>query len=112
MNEKTKTVVTWVLSIALAALFLIGSLPKLMGEAVAQFADWGYASWFSYLIGAAELAGALGLLIPKLARWAALGLIVVMLGAAYTHISNAEGMRTLVPVAFALALGFVAKLRS
>lgn len=113
MNEKTSNIVAWILSIATAAMFLMGSLPKLSGQAVEQFATWGYPAWFSYLIGAAELAGAVGLLIPKMARYAAIGLILVMLGAIFTHLSNGDGLgRTMVPVAFAVALGVVAKLRS
>ncbi|MFQ5526754.1 MAG: DoxX family protein [Thermoanaerobaculia bacterium] len=52
------------------------------------------------LIGVVELAGAIGLLIPKTTRWAAVGLVAVMLGAAYTHVSNGEGVQVLRPLIF------------
>jgi putative oxidoreductase len=38
---------------------------------------------FTVLLGAAELAGAIALVVGVLAQWAALGLIAVMLGATY-----------------------------
>jgi putative oxidoreductase len=38
---------------------------------------------FTVFLGAAELAGALGLALGVLAQWAAIGLILVMLGAIY-----------------------------
>jgi putative oxidoreductase len=39
---------------------------------------------FTVFLGAAELAGAIGLAAGFMAQWAALGLILVMLGAIYT----------------------------
>jgi putative oxidoreductase len=41
---------------------------------------------FTVFLGAAELAGAIGLAVGVLTQWAALGLVVVMLGAIYKKI--------------------------
>jgi len=79
----------WVLQILLAAFFLVAaSGPKLLGEqtAVESFAQIGAGQWFRYLVGILELAGAIGLLIPRLAAPAALGLLGVMIGAFFTQL--------------------------
>jgi uncharacterized membrane protein len=56
-------------------------------------------------IGVCELSGAIGLWIPRLSFWAAAGLIVIMIGAVYTHLSNAEA--PFGPLVAALLLAFV-----
>lgn len=48
------------------------------------FERWGYGAWFSPVIGVVEISGALLLLVPRVASYAAALLIVVMLGAFYT----------------------------
>ncbi|WP_332309357.1 DoxX family protein [Pseudomarimonas arenosa] len=54
------------------------------------FARWGYPLWFMYLTGALEVAGALGLLIPRLSALAAACLGLLMIGAVATHALHAE----------------------
>ncbi len=79
----------WVLQILLAVFFLVAAAgPKLLGEATAveMFALIGAGQWFRYLVGGLELAGAVGLLIPRLAGAAAVGLAGVMLGATLTQL--------------------------
>lgn len=109
MTEKTRNTVTWIVSIVGAALFVLAGLPKIMGQAAASFESWGYPGWFSYLIGAAEAGGGVGLLIPKLARWAAVGLILVMLGALFTELTN--GGLAVRPVPWMVLAAVVAWLR-
>lgn len=53
--------------------------------------------------GAVELAGAIGLLIPRLAGAAALGLIGVMVGAVITQLFVLEPVWALLPTRTALA---------
>jgi putative oxidoreductase len=43
---------------------------------------------FTVFLGAGELAGAIGLAVGFMAQWAALGLILVMLGAIYKKIAE------------------------
>lgn len=47
----------------------------------------GAGPWLRYVIGAAQLAGAVGLMITPLAGMAAIGLLLVMVGAVATEIS-------------------------
>lgn len=69
-----------------------------------MFVDWGYAPWFATVIGVLEVLGAIGLLIPRLTKAAILGLTGIMIGAAYTHITNDEGAQVIRPLIFLLPL--------
>jgi putative oxidoreductase len=104
-------VTLWVVQGLLAAFFLFAAAgPKLLGEATAvrTFDDIGVGQWFRYVVGVLELAGAIGLVIPRLARSAALGLAAVMLGAIITNLFVIDGgLLTLTPVILLALLGFV-----
>jgi uncharacterized membrane protein YphA (DoxX/SURF4 family) len=74
----------WAAQILLAALFVLAAAgPKLKGShsAVQEFGLIGAGQWLRYLVGTAELAGAIGLLTPWLAGLAAVGLAADMAGA-------------------------------
>ena len=73
----------------LAAVFAFAAMPKLAGahSAVAMFGQIGAGQWLRYLVGTAELAGAVGLLIPRLAGLAAAGLAADMAGASIINIA-------------------------
>ena len=73
----------WAAQIVLAMFFAFAALPKLAGahSAVTMFGQIGAGQWLRYLVGTAELAGAVGLLVPRLAGLAAAGLAVDMAGA-------------------------------
>ncbi|THV26554.1 DoxX family protein [Glycomyces paridis] len=78
-------VTLWVLQILLAVFLIVASAgPKLIGhESAAEGFDLiGWGDWFMYCIGALELAGGVGLLVPRLAGLAAIGLSLLMVGAA------------------------------
>jgi uncharacterized membrane protein YphA (DoxX/SURF4 family) len=62
---------------------VIFGLPKLTGSpaAVQEFGLIGAGQWLRYLVGTAEVAGAIGLLTPWLAGPAAAGLAANMAGA-------------------------------
>lgn len=102
-----------VLQGALAVFFLLAAaVPKLIGEATAvqAFDDIGLGQWFRYLVGALELAGAVGLVVPRLARPAALGLAAVMVGAIFTNLFVIDGgPLTLTPAILLVLLLVVAR---
>ncbi|WP_431878240.1 DoxX family protein [Micromonospora marina] len=78
----------WALQGVLGVFLIVASAgPKLFGEAnaVQTFEDMGAAPWFRYLVGLLELAGGIGLLVPRLAGLAAVGLALLMVGAAVTQ---------------------------
>jgi putative oxidoreductase len=79
----------WTVQILLSVFFLVAAaVPKLVGQqdAVEIFDQIGIGQWFRYLVGVLELAGAVGLLIPRLSGLAALGLAGVMVGAVVTQL--------------------------
>lgn len=52
---------------------------------VEMFATIGAGQWFRYVVGAFEIAGTVGVLIPRLSGLAALGLVCLMAGAVLTN---------------------------
>ena len=78
----------WVLRLALAGMFAGAGLAKLAGDAamVEMFADIGAGQWLRYLVGTCEVLAAVGLLVPRLAGAAALGLVGLMTGATLTNV--------------------------
>jgi putative oxidoreductase len=83
-RARAVTIVLWTAQILLALFFVVAATPKLIGtkQAIEQVHLLGFGDWFRYLIGLCELAGAVGLVIPRLSGLAALGLAVVMFIAA------------------------------
>lgn len=65
-----------------------------------------YPAFFMPLIGAAETAGGLALLLNKLVRWAAPGLAVIMLGAIATQIMIGGGPKA-IPAVVLLVLNIL-----
>lgn len=78
----------WALRILLTAQFLAGGVLKLTADPamVAMFDDIGAGQGLRLFIGACEVAGAVGLLVPRLTRMAAAGLVLLMIGAAVTNV--------------------------
>ncbi|GAA0211015.1 hypothetical protein GCM10010492_06020 [Saccharothrix mutabilis subsp. mutabilis] len=109
---KVGNVVVWALRLALAAYFLYSGW-LLFGEGfVKKFDDIGFGQWLRYVTGTLEIAGALGLLLPRLCGVAALGLFGVMVGAVSTELfilDSAEGAR--LPAVLGLVALVVAVLR-
>ena len=96
-----------VLSVLLALIFLVSGGLKLAGaefELVA-FERWGYPLWFMYLTGAIEVAGGIGLLVPRLSALAATCLGMLMMVAIATHVVHAEWGMLLIALAIFSAAG-------
>jgi putative oxidoreductase len=86
-------ILLWAVSVSIGMSFIIETCWKAghLGKMVAFFTASGYAVWFLYFIMVAEALGGLGLLLHfklKTGPWAATGLILIMLGAIYTHWHN------------------------
>ena len=77
-----------VLAALLGLVFLLAGGAKVSGQEpmIEAFTRFGLPIWFMYFIGASEVAAAIGLQIPNLARYAAFGLVPIMLGAVGTHL--------------------------
>ena len=81
--RRLTSLLLWAAQIPLAAIFVSVAVPKLTGghQSVQEFGLIGAGQWLRYLVGTAELAGAIGLLTPWLAGLAAAGLAADMAGA-------------------------------
>jgi uncharacterized membrane protein YphA (DoxX/SURF4 family) len=111
-QSRARNITAWVISALLFVLYAALSGPgKVMGQAemVENFSRWGHSDAFRVFIGACEIAGGIGLLIPMLATWAAAGLVIIMSGAVYTHAVYGEPFY--VPLIAAVLLVAVALLR-
>jgi uncharacterized membrane protein YphA (DoxX/SURF4 family) len=117
-------VTVWIVSGLLAALFLMSGVMKVPATkaSLAGNPRMGWAAPFPIglikFIGAAEIAGAVGLILPHaldLAAWltpvAAVGLAVIMLGAIITHTRRAEYSSVAVNAVLLLLAAFVATQR-
>lgn len=94
-------IVLWIVQILLALAFGFFGFSKVSQpiEAMAAMMPWVTAvpEWVVRFAGAAEIAGALGLILPRLTKiqpkltaWAGVGLAVVMVLAAILHITRGE----------------------
>jgi DoxX-like family len=102
-RRRSANVAIWTIQIFLAAFMLFASAaPKFAGQkdAVENFAQIGWGQWFRYFTGTCEAAGAIGLVIPRLATPAAVGLVGVMIGAVLTQLLVLDPVWALLPAAF------------
>ena len=116
-------VILWILQILLAILFVIAGVPKLILPASMlkppspEMIE--FPVWFLRFIGVCEVLGGLGLILPAvfkrsqyLVPLAAVGLLIIMLGATVTSAMSGAGLMSALPLLFALLLAFVAYGRS
>ena len=103
------------MQLLLAAFFGFAGINKLLGlqpQMIEQFARIGAGPWLRYLTGTLELAGAIGLLVPRLSGLAALGLTGVMIGAVIAHLTVLPPhMFALLPGTLAVVLLMIARAR-
>jgi putative oxidoreductase len=100
-----RVVLVWALCLLLAFVFLMVGGMKLLSRPVMvqEFNQVGLGQWFRYFTGTLEVIGALGLLVPKFSRWAALLLALVMVGAIVAHFTVLHSPATLAILLLVLA---------
>jgi uncharacterized membrane protein YphA (DoxX/SURF4 family) len=108
-QKKGKRVALWILRVVLGLAFLAAGGSKLAAAPamVAVFAKIGFGQWFRILTGLLEMAGAIGLFVPRFAVYAASMLGVVMMGAIGFHLTRLGGNPTPPVVLLLLAILFV-----
>ncbi|HTI59064.1 DoxX family protein [Mucilaginibacter sp.] len=89
----TVNITLWAISVSIGNSFLVATVGKStnMSIMIDFFKQSGYAIWFLYFIMAMETVGALGILLHfkfKAGKFASAGLVLIMLGAIYTHWHN------------------------
>jgi putative oxidoreductase len=114
VRERTRnSALVWVLEVALAAVFVLTGVSKLLGTETFMLqaaAMRGFPGWIRIVVGVCEVLGGIALLIPGLTTNAALALAVLMLPAAITQrISGEPGI--IVPIVLFVLLLFLAERR-
>ena len=96
----------WTVRAVLAAQFIGGGLAKLAAETqmVAMFEDMGAGTGLRVLVGVCEVLGGVGVLLPRTARLAALGLTTLMVGAVVTNVAVLHANPVIPAVLLALTL--------
>src|ERR1700736_5749177 len=111
-SGKGRLITLWTLSGLAALAFISAGGSKLVGvpAMVEMFDKVGLGQWFRYLTGLLEVAGGIGLLIPRYAFYAAGLLGVVMVGAIIAHVT-VLGTSPAAPVVLLILSGTIAWLR-
>lgn len=113
----------WGIQVLLALAFFVTGLVKILKspEELATAQAWvpHFSGWMVRAIGALEVLGAIGLIVPSATRimprltvFAAIGCVILMIGAAVTHVQIGEASKAAVPVILAVLSGLVAWGRS
>ncbi len=108
----------WVLQFLFGLYFIaVGIVHFVVPEGLPEPMSWMYdlSDGLHVAAGAVEILGGLGLILPSLTRirpeltiLAALGLVVVMIGAAVWHVGRGEAMQILLNLVNAAILLFIA----
>ena len=77
--------------------------------AVEFFTKWGIPLWMMHFIGVSELAGAVGLLMPRTRPLAAFALFVLMIGGLVTHLTHGEYFFAAMPIIYGTGLYLLMK---
>ncbi|GAA1113871.1 DoxX family protein [Nocardiopsis composta] len=107
------TVLVWLLQVLCFAMFMLVGVGKLTSwpDHVQVFEQIGMGQWLRYAVGAAEVAGAVLLLVPRLAGLAAIGLAVIVAGAVLTHLFILVDAGWVLPAVLTVVLLLIAWIR-
>ncbi len=113
-SRKTR-ISLWVVQSLLAALFLFAGSMKFIMSVAEMTRQLPFPGWFLHFIGAAEILGGLGLILPGVLRiktgltpLAAAGLVIIMIGATVTTLFTPAPAGAVAPFVIGLLAAFVA----
>lgn len=108
-------ILLWIIQVLLALLFLFGGGVKLIMPIEEMVKQTGMSALLLRFIGVCEVLGALGLILPGLLRirpgltpLAALGLLIIMIGATALTLKSGGLAMALMPLVTGLLSAFVA----
>ena len=108
-------IVLWIIQALLAVLFLFAGGVKLIIPIAAMAKQVALPGWFLRFIGACEVLGATGLILPGVTRirtgltpLAASGLVIIMIGATWITVVKVSIPSALTPLIAGLLAAFVA----
>jgi len=105
-----KTALSWLLAVLLSVSFVFSGAMKLPldDRTVRRFEQWGYNAEFAVLIGVLEVLAGLFILYPPTVPLAAPTIVVLMLGAVWTHVSSNIGSPWFAAAYVVMAIGLLA----
>ena len=111
-HKKPTHIALWVLAVVIALNLMAASFAKFAGAdaQVDMFDELGAGQWFRYLIASFELAGAVGLLVPRVRGLAAACLSVMFVGIAIAS-ATALDESPVIPLMMVIATGVIAYAR-
>lgn len=106
-------VILWIISVLLAAFFLIVGALKLSNPSATtgSLSRWSNPTLLYLLARAVEIAGAVTLLIPRWAWLGAVGLAALMAGIVAKHLVHNESTAAIIPSLLLALLGIIAYAR-
>jgi hypothetical protein len=109
------TIALWIVQGLLAALFLFAGGMKLIMPIEAMKGPVDIPGWFIRFIGVVEVLGAVGLIVPALTRikpgltpLAAVGLVIIMIGAVVITLIGGELGGTVISAIVGILAAFIA----
>ena len=99
--KKVMNVLVWLISLQLAWVFIQYGWPKFDPDGfwTTAFTErWGYGMLFMHFIGVLEVAGAVAILIPRIATYGGITLAVVMLGALITRLIHGVSLEDVLSI--------------
>lgn len=89
----TRNIIAWILQVLIGLAFILSGGNKFLhlADTMGMFSKLGLPAALTYLVAGGEVLGGIGLLVPRFVRPAALGLIIIMLGAAFMHATKIPG---------------------
>lgn len=107
-TSRVANIATWVVQVVVGLMFVGGGLAKLFGDPtmVDLFDEIGAGDWLRYFVGACEVAGGIGLLIPRLCGLAAAALSALVVGAIVTNVAVVDENPTL-PIVYLVVLAAI-----
>lgn len=113
--SRAANITLWIIQGVLAAMFLFSGVSKFLMPVEEMTKGTGFSGGFIHFIGAAEILGALGLILPLLLRIkpaltpvAAVGLFIIMVGAVVTTVRMGAAPMAVMPAVLAALLLVVA----
>jgi putative oxidoreductase len=114
-HPRALNIALWIAQALLAAAFLMAGGMKLVTPMEQLTATMPMSGLFLRFIGVVEVAGAIGVVVPAATRiqprltiFAALGLLIVMVGAFITHLTRSEYSSLVAPLVLGALAAFVA----
>lgn len=105
----------WIVQALLAALFIFSGVMKFITPMEEMTKQMPMPAWFLYFIGICEILGGVGLVLPSWLRikpgltpLAAIGLLIVMIGAVIVTVMTPDRAMAIIPAAVGVLLAWVA----